>query len=83
MKRKAGPEGNLFGGVNPKMVIEALKETFPNGSWDGKQVKIAKMKDSEGKDVAKMDIKHVGEYTIEIALGNGIDVSFILSVVAE
>jgi hypothetical protein len=39
------------------------------GSWDGKQVKIAKMTDSEGKDVVKIDIKHVGEYIIEMSLG--------------
>ncbi|KAL7477491.1 hypothetical protein ACHAW6_003300 [Cyclotella cf. meneghiniana] len=83
MKRKAGPEGNLFGGVNPKMVLDALKATFPGGSWDGKQVKISKMKDSEDKDVAKMDIKHVGDYTIEMSLGKGINVSFIMSIVAE
>ncbi|KAL3790849.1 hypothetical protein HJC23_004479 [Cyclotella cryptica] len=83
IKRKAGPEGNLFGGVNPKMVMDALKETFPSGSWDGKQVKIAKMTDSEGKDVAKMDIKHIGEYTIEMSLGKDVDVCFILSIAAE
>jgi len=83
MKRKAGPEGNLFGGVNPKMVMEALKETFPGGSWDGRQVKLKEVKDSDGKDVKKKDIKHTGDYTLSIALHSSVDVTFILSVAAE
>mmetsp|Transcript_38382 Transcript_38382/g.69171 ORF Transcript_38382/g.69171 Transcript_38382/m.69171 type:complete len:283 (+) Transcript_38382:159-1007(+) len=83
MKRKAGPEGNLFGGVNPKMVMEALKEKYPEGSWDGKQVKLAEVKDVEGKDVKKKDIKHIGEYTLSVSLGSGVDVTFILSISAE
>lgn len=83
MARKAGPEGNLFGGINPKMIMEDLKNTFPDGSWEGKQVKLTDMKDSDGKDVKKKDIKHTGEYTCVVALGNDVDVKFILSVVAE
>lgn len=83
MKRKAGPEGNLFGGINPKMVMEALKKTYPEGSWDGKQVKLTDVKDKDGKDVKKKDIKHTGDYTMSVALGNGVDVTFILSVGAE
>lgn len=83
MKRKAGPEGNLFGGVNPKMVMEELKEKFPEGSWDGRQVKLTGVKDVDGKDVKKKDIKHTGEYTMTIALGKGVDVVFILSIVTE
>jgi len=83
MKRKAGPEGNLFGGVNPKMVMDALKEQYPDGSWEGKQVKLGEVKDMEGKTVAKMDIKQVGEYVVKLYLGKGVDISFILAIVAE
>lgn len=83
MARKAGPEGNLFGGINPKMIMEELANTFPDGSWEGKQVKLTDMKDSDGKDVKKKDIKHTGEYTCVVKLGNDVDVTFILSVVAE
>jgi ribosomal protein L9 len=83
MKRKAGPEGNLFGGINPKMIMEELANTFPDGSWEGKQVKLTDMKDSDGKDVKKKDIKHTGEYTCVVKLGIDVDVTFILSVVAE
>ena len=83
VERKAGLEGNLFAHINSKMIFDALKEAFPDGAWDGKQVKIAKMQDSEGKDVAKMDIRKVGEYTLEMNLGKGVDVRFILSIVVE
>mmetsp|Transcript_31233 Transcript_31233/g.66492 ORF Transcript_31233/g.66492 Transcript_31233/m.66492 type:complete len:300 (-) Transcript_31233:198-1097(-) len=83
LKRKAGPEGNLFGGVNPKMVMEALKVEYPGGSWDGRQVKLAEVKDMDGKDVKKKDIKRTGEYTVTVALGKGVDVTFILSILAE
>lgn len=83
LKRKAGPEGNLFGGVNPKMVLDALKERYPNGSWEGRQVKLLDMKDSNGTDVKGKDIKHVGDYTIRISLWRGIDVTFILSILPE
>jgi ribosomal protein L9 len=83
VERKAGPEGNLFARVNPKIIIEALKERFPGGAWDGKQVKLNKIKDSEGSEVKKMDIKTTGDYTIDLSLGRGVDVTFIMSMVAE
>jgi len=83
MKRKAGPEGNLFGGVNPKMVMDALKQAYPQGSWDGRQVKLTDVKDSDGKDVKKKDIKHTGDYTVSVTLGKGVDVTFILSILEE
>lgn len=83
MKRKAGPEGSLFGGVNPKMVMEALKKQYPEGSWDGKQVKLITVKDMDGKDVKKKDIKHIGDYSMTVTLGKEIDVEFILSILAE
>ena len=83
LKRKAGPEGNLFGGVNPKMIMEELKSRYPSGSWDGRQVKVTDVKDSDGKDVKKKDIKHTGDYTVTVALGTGVDVTFIVSVLEE
>ena len=83
LKRKAGPEGNLFGGVNPKMIMEELKSRYPNGSWDGRLVKVTDVKDSDGKDVKKKDIKHTGDYTVTVALGKGVDVTFIVSILEE
>jgi ribosomal protein L9 len=58
MKRNSA-SGNIFGGVNPKMIMDALKEQYPKGSLDGRQVKLTDMKDSEGKDVTKKDIKYL------------------------
>ena len=83
LKRKAGPEGNLFGGVNPKMIMEELKSRYPSGSWDGRLVKVTDVKDSDGKDVKKKDIKHTGDYTVTVALGKGVDVTFIVSILEE
>ena len=83
MKRKAGPEGNLFGGVTPKMVMDELASTFPEGSWAGKQVKLTSVKDMEGQDVKKKDIKHIGEYLMSVSLGRDVEASFILSISAE
>ena len=83
LTRKAGPEGNLFGGVTPKMIMDALKERYPDGAWDGKQVKVTEMKDLDGADVPKMDIKHVGEYKVTVSLGKEVDTVFLLSIKAE
>lgn len=83
LKRKAGPEGNLFGGVNPKMIMDALKERYPKGSWEGRQVKLMELKDSNGNDVKGKDIKHVGDYNVTISLWRGIEATFILSIHPE
>lgn len=83
MKRKAGPEGSLFGGISPKMVMDALALTFPEGSWDGKQVKLTGVKDMDGQDVKKKDIKHIGDYLLSVSLGRDVEASFILSISAE
>ena len=85
--RKAGPEGNLFARVNPKIIMEALKESFSESKsgwdWDGKQVKLTKVADFQGNEVKKMDVKTIGEYTVDLSLGKGVDVTFQMSIVAE
>ena len=83
MKKKAGADGTLFGGINPRLIMEELANTFPDGNWSGNQVKLTDMKDSDGKDVKKKDIKQTGEYTCVVKLGFDVDVTFILSVVPE
>ena len=84
MKRRAGPEGNLFGGVTPRMILDGLKEQYPNGSWDGKLVKVTTVRDAEsGKEVKTKDIKRIGDYTVTVMLWKEIDVTFILSIIAE
>ena len=83
ISRKAGPDGNLFARVNPKIIIEALRESFPDGAFDGKQVKLIKVKDSEGADVKKMDVKNVGVYSVDLSLEKGVDVTFGMSIMSE
>jgi ribosomal protein L9 len=84
MKRRAGPEGNLFGGVTPRMILDGLKARYPAGSWDGKLVKVTAVKDAEsGNEIKTKDIKRIGDYTITVMLWKDIDVTFILSIAAE
>ena len=84
MKRRAGPEGNLFGGVTPRMILDALKLRYPAGSWDGKLVKVTAVKDAEsGNEIKTKDIKRIGDYIITVMLWKDIDVTFILSIAAE
>ena len=83
MRRRAGPEGNLFGGVTPRMVLDGLKERYPGGSWDGRMVKVTDVRDADGNEVKSKDIKRVGDYTVTVSLWKGIDVAFVLSISAE
>ncbi len=83
MRRRAGPEGNLFGGVTPRMILDGLKERYPDGSWDGRMVKVTDVRDADGNEVKAKDIKKVGDYTVTVALWRGIDVTFVLSISAE
>ena len=83
MRRKAGPEGNLFGGINAKLIMDQLKEKYPKGHWDGKNIKLTELKDMEGKEVNRKDIKHIGEYSVTVSLGKDVETTFILSILAE
>lgn len=83
MRRRAGPEGNLFGGVTPRMVLDGLKERYPGGSWDGRMVKVTDVRDADGNEVKTKDIKRIGDYTVTVSLWRGIDVTFVLSISAE
>lgn len=83
MRRRAGPEGNLFGGVTPRMILDGLKERYPTGSWDGRLVKVIDVRDASGNQIKMKDIKKTGDYTIAVMLWIGIDVSFVLSITAE
>ena len=83
MRRRAGPEGNLFGGVTPRMVLDGLKERYPGGSWDGRMVKVTEVRDADGNEVKTKDIKRLGDFTVTVSLWKGIDVTFVLSISAE
>mmetsp|Transcript_14089 Transcript_14089/g.21518 ORF Transcript_14089/g.21518 Transcript_14089/m.21518 type:complete len:241 (-) Transcript_14089:272-994(-) len=67
IKRKAGPEGNLFGGVGAKAIVTELDKQLPNKLWKSKGVKIVSVVDEADKKV-KGDIKHVGKFSASINL---------------
>lgn len=81
LRKKAGPNGHLFGGVGYKTILSEIKKDFPQGCLDGKQVKITEIKMSDGKKL-RGDIKEIGEYSVNISLMKGITASLELSVAA-
>eukprot|EP00586_Coscinodiscus_wailesii_P011159 CAMPEP_0172495894 /NCGR_PEP_ID=MMETSP1066-20121228/79676_1 /TAXON_ID=671091 /ORGANISM="Coscinodiscus wailesii, Strain CCMP2513" /LENGTH=176 /DNA_ID=CAMNT_0013267899 /DNA_START=313 /DNA_END=843 /DNA_ORIENTATION=- len=83
LKRKAGPEGHLFGGVGKKVILEELRSGFPKGALDGKSVKISKIKDAESGEEVKQDIKEIGVFTATISLLSDIKADFSVTVEAE
>jgi large subunit ribosomal protein L9 len=80
--RKAGPEGHLFGGVGKKDILQELKDHFPKGALEGKQIKVVSVNEEEGKEV-KGDIKVVGMFKSNIALLKDIKAEFIIEVKGE
>lgn len=82
LPKKAGPDGQLFGGIGNKHILSEMKSGFPKGALNAKHIKITSIKDDEGKKL-KHDIKHVGEYTSSISLLKGVSADFKISVTAE
>lgn len=83
LKRKAGPEGHLFGGIGKKCIMQELKKSFPKGSLDGKEVKVTKIKDGETEKELKHDIKEIGAFTATIKLYKDISANVAITVTAE
>lgn len=82
--KKAGPEGQLFGGIKAKDILQTLKSKYPKGNaLEGKAVKIISMKDLEGNDVVHGDIKTLGDFMITISLLSDIKTELCISVKAE
>jgi ribosomal protein L9 len=81
--RKAGPTGQLFGGISPKCIMEELQKKWPGDDYlADKHVKIAEFVDGEGKEI-KGDIKHTGEFGARIVLKQGIAAKFAIVVQPE
>mmetsp|Transcript_16914 Transcript_16914/g.23511 ORF Transcript_16914/g.23511 Transcript_16914/m.23511 type:complete len:89 (+) Transcript_16914:709-975(+) len=78
--RKAGPDGQLFGGIGAKCIIGELEEQISDKFLAGKGVKIEAITDEEGKKM-KHDIKHVGEFGASIKLLKDVKAKFKVSVV--
>ena len=68
LRRKAGPDGQLFGGIGPKILMEEVKaKTGENDFFDDKGVKITAILDGDGKKM-QGDIKHIGSFEAKLQL---------------
>lgn len=79
LSRKAGPDGQLFGGVGAKVIMEELKkkvvDKHDNEFLEGKGVKIQALMDVDGKKM-RGDIKHTGEFKSTISLTREVSAKF-------
>jgi len=83
IKKKAGPNGHIFGGVGKKTVVDMLKMQLPLGCLDSKAVKIKSIKEEESGKELKHDVKEIGTYDVRICLHKDVGVDFKMKVAAE
>jgi large subunit ribosomal protein L9 len=82
IKRKAGPDGQLFGGIGSKVIMEKLKEIINDDFLSEKWIKVAEISGEDGKKM-RGDIKHTGEFGARITLLSDISARIVVSVHAE
>jgi large subunit ribosomal protein L9 len=82
ISRKAGPEGQLFGGLSPKGVIQELQKLINDDFLNEKGVKIAELTDSTGSKI-RGDLKHTGQFFAKIVLSKDISAKFSITISAE
>ena len=83
LKRKAGPDGQLFGGIGAKVLMEELKEVTGEGDFlDSKSVKIIALMDGDGKKM-QGDIKHLGSFSASLSLTKDVVAKIEIEVQAE
>ncbi|CAJ1932607.1 unnamed protein product [Cylindrotheca closterium] len=80
--RTAGPDGQLFGGVGPKVVMSELQSEIADDFLNNKWVKVTEVMDENGKKM-RGDIKTVGEFGARINLLSGISAKIGIKVEAE
>jgi large subunit ribosomal protein L9 len=71
VSRKAGPDGQLFGGIGAKVIVSELQDILGEEFLGEKGVKISELLDENGKKM-RGDIKHTGEFAARIALMKGV-----------
>jgi ribosomal protein L9 len=81
IQKKAGPDGQLFGGISPKVILTELQKNMNDEYLDQKQVKVAGIT-QDGKKF-RGDIKHVGDYSASLSLTKEISANFPVSVQGE
>jgi ribosomal protein L9 len=90
ISRKAGPGGQLFGGIGTKCLVQELQTRLQNELDDDlrdflktKGIKITSIVDAKSGETLSGDIKHTGEFFATIALISGESAKFDISVTAE
>jgi ribosomal protein L9 len=82
LKRKAGPDGQLFGGVGAKMIVEELTKMLGDEFLNNKGVKIVSIVNLDGEAI-KGDIKHTGQFGASMSLTKEISASYTIVVDAD
>jgi len=82
LTRKAGPDGHLFGGIGPKVIMKALQSEIGDDFLSKKSVKVAEVLDENGKKM-RGDIKTTGTFGSRINLLKGISAKIGITVQAE
>jgi ribosomal protein L9 len=83
-KRKAGPNGHLFGGIHYKQLAEEIQQRVDEGDlMHDKTIKFTGIVDEEGKEVQGADIKHLGKYVATLALSSEIKAKVTIVVESE
>eukprot|EP00980_Cylindrotheca_fusiformis_P019447 scaffold6708_cov134-Cylindrotheca_fusiformis.AAC.17 len=82
LKRKAGPDGQLFGGIGPKTIMSELQAEVNDDYLNNKWVKVTEVLNEDGKKI-RGDIKHTGDFGAKISLLSGISAKIDISVEAE
>jgi large subunit ribosomal protein L9 len=81
ISKKAGPDGQLFGAVSPKAILEELQKTVNDDYLSQKRVKVTGVTQDGTKH--RGDIKHVGEYGVTLSLTKEISAKFPVKVQGE
>lgn len=84
IKRKVGPDGQLFGGIGPKVIMEEVQSMFGEEEefLSRKSVKVTSLLDASGKKITG-DIKHTGEFGAMISLTQDISAKIKIEVEGE
>lgn len=84
LSRKAGPDGQLFGGINMKMIVAEIQTALQDDIdyLSHKGVKITELLDEDGKKLPG-DIKHTGKFSSRISLRKDISAKFDIIVESE
>ena len=80
LRRKAGPDGHLFGGIGPKCIMDELETIINDNFLKQKNVKIISITNEDGSEM-NGDIKHTGVFNASLSLTK--DISGLFGIIVE